>query len=271
MTSNNINQINRKEVRYIHDTKTHNPSAAQEVVPTIMKWFKPISVVDVGCGLGDWIAVFKQNGVKEILGIDGEYVDISKLMISQDDFLAFNIEEVLRLDKRFDLAVCLEVVEHLPLKSANNIVETLTNLSDVILFSAAIPDQGGQNHLNEQWIGYWEEKFNAHGYHFYDELRALFWDNKKINICYRQNMILAIKESVDHDFEKNKPILNIVHPEYFTRKSKRIYKLEKKVAWLEEFYRANQELESSIIWKIFKKTTSVKNKLLQKINFKKQL
>ena len=61
------------------------------------------------------------------------------------------------------------------------------------MFSAAIPYQGGQNHINEQEPNYWIEKFENEGFKLFDILRPLFWDNTEVDSWYRQNMLLFTK------------------------------------------------------------------------------
>ncbi|MFC1840654.1 hypothetical protein ACFL1N_13820 [Thermodesulfobacteriota bacterium] len=138
------------------------------------------------------------------------------------------MESEFQVDRRFDLAVCLEVVEHLKESSADCIVKNLTSLSDIIVFSASIPGQkGGQYHVNEQWPDYWIEKFKKYGYSFHDVFRPILWDNKKISRWYKQNMFLVLKngkENIAKDFEKyvEKRIFNYVHPEYYNLRVREI-------------------------------------------------
>ena len=89
----------------------------------------------------------------------------------------------------------LEVGEHLSPARADSFVEDLTRLSDVILFSAAIPAQGGTNHVNEQWQSYWAEKFSRRGYVTVDCIRPKIWANSAADICYRQNILLYVKST----------------------------------------------------------------------------
>jgi hypothetical protein len=56
--------------------------------------------------------------------------------------------------------LCLEVAEHLPADSAPTLIDSLVSLGPVILFSAAIPFQGGTHHVNEQWPEYWARHFS---------------------------------------------------------------------------------------------------------------
>lgn len=183
----------KDNVRYIHEETVHNFKAAREVVPFLLKVLDSRSVVDVGCGIGTWLKVFAENGVQDILGIDGNYVDKNLLKIDKSNFVEYDLEKLFKTDRKFDLAISLEVAEHISFESADVFVKTMCNLSDTILFSAAIPNQGGQNHINEQEPNYWIEKFESQGYQLFDMVRPVFWDNENVDSWYRQNMFLFTK------------------------------------------------------------------------------
>jgi hypothetical protein len=100
------------------------------------------------------------------------------------------------LDRTFDLAVCLEVGEHLPKKSSPRLVDLLTTSAPAVLFSAAIPRQGGTNHINDQWPTYWEKLFAARGFRRLDPIRPQLWRSTNIEWWYRQNIYLYLRESV---------------------------------------------------------------------------
>lgn len=202
---------------YIHTENIHNTIAAEEFIPILLKQSNPKSVVDVGCGLGTWLKIFKKHGISDILGIDGNYIDKTKLHIDKNNFLLHDLTAPLIYHKRFDLALCLEVAEHLPENKADNLVNTLTDLADTILFSAALPDQGGQNHINEQSFSYWVQKFNNKGYIVKDLFRKQIWDNKKIDWWYRQNMFLVVKSN-----EKQEKINDYHHPIRYCQISKEL-------------------------------------------------
>ena len=142
-----------KDKNYIHDEQAHNLTDPSIIVPVIVNVLNPKSVVDVGCGIGTFLNVFKQNGVNDILGLDGPWVDKNLLAnhISLEDFKEVDLEKGFEIDKKFDLALCLEVLEHIQDHFSSNIVKSLTLASDYIVFSASIPGQMGQNHVNEQW------------------------------------------------------------------------------------------------------------------------
>lgn len=202
--------------KYKHTTEQHTMDAPREIVPVIMDLIKPKSVVDVGCGIGTYTRVFKEKGAN-VLAIDGAWCDKKLLFenIEKDEFIERELEETIELERKFDLVFSLEVAEHLSPERGEGFVRDLANLGDVIIFSAAIPKQGGQNHLNEQWPTYWEEKFNKIGYQMHDVLRPIFWDNDNIFWWYRQNIFLVTKENAElpflKDLERNS-IRNIIHP-----------------------------------------------------------
>jgi SAM-dependent methyltransferase len=199
---------------YVHEESIHNLMAPREVVPLIMELFHPQSVLDVGCGIGTWLKVFEESGISDSIGVDGHYVDRNLLKIVSSKFIPQDLKKEWSLNRKFDLVISLEVAEHLPEECADHFVKTLTDHGDTIIFSAAIPLQGGQNHLNEQWPEYWQAKFIKYGYHFHDALRPLLWTNAKVDWWYKQNVFLVTKHK-----PKSLPFnsLSIVHPELFLR------------------------------------------------------
>ena len=194
-------------------------NSAKHVLPLVKEWIQPNSVVDVGCGTGAWLLVWQELGIEDYLGIDGQYVERQRLLIPPETFLAKNLVEPFRLSRKYDLAMSLEVAEHLPPESADGFIESLICLSDAILFSAAIPFQGGTGHLNEQWKGYWVERFQQRGYIAIDCLRPRIWDNYSVEPWYSQNALLFIKSDCLQDYPQlpsgskdSTPPLDIVHP-----------------------------------------------------------
>lgn len=221
---------------YIHDEITHNSRAAGAVLPMFFQHYKPASVLDVGCGLGNWLEVCKQLGVPEVKGIDGDYVNKNLLRIHESEFQSVNLNEVVDLKKRYDLAICLEVAEHLLPESSGKIIDSLINHSDVILFSAAIPGQGGQYHINEQWPSYWQKLFDQRGYEMLDYFRPQIWNNENIEYWYRQNLFLVVKKGHEISRIGSNNILSLVHPELFEKvisaKNEKILQLRRDLARL---------------------------------------
>lgn len=191
-------------------------NAPREVVPLVMNIVKPSSILDVGCGTGTWLKAFEEVGVSDYVGVDGKYVQLDALQIPNDKFFPVDLRETWSLNRKFDLAISLEVAEHLPEPIADSFVATLVSHTDTILFSAAVPGQGGQHHVNEQWPLYWQEKFLMHGFYFHDVIRPLIWDNEKVEWWYRQNIFLLKKEKpASLPFQS----LALVHPQLLELKN----------------------------------------------------
>lgn len=184
----------------------------------------PESVVDFGCGIGGWLAAAKHLGVKEILGIDGAYVPKDLLRIGAQEFLTIdlaNLDHKWVPRKKFDLAISLEVAEHLPLSAANQHVGTLCRTADVVVFSAAIPFQGGYGHINENWPEFWADIFKRNGYNVYDIVRPLIWNDANICWWYRQNILIFANAVGNRALQKHTPSnseqLSIIHPELYLK------------------------------------------------------
>lgn len=199
-------------------------NSAREVVPLFLSYFKPNSVLDVGCGLGTWLKVFEENKC-DIFGIDGDYVKKEDLIIDKDKFKDCDLNLEFDLDLKFDLVTSLEVAEHLLPANAKIFVDSLCRHGDIILFSAAVPGQEGTLHYNEQYNRYWIDLFSHNNYVCIDFLRHEIWNNEKISWWYRQNILIFIKnEEIDnliYEFipkEKSKNINTYIHPELFAYK-----------------------------------------------------
>jgi SAM-dependent methyltransferase len=168
-------------------------SSARAVIPLILQWVRPRSVVDVGCGQGTWLSVFREHGANDVCGVDGSYVDCARLEISSSDFVPHDLTQPLHLQKQYDLAASLEVAEHLPAECSQPFVDSLVRLAPVVLFSAAAPYQGGAQHVNEQWPEYWAERFAAHNYLPVDCLRRSLWNLPDVEWWYAQNLFLYVR------------------------------------------------------------------------------
>ena len=145
------------------------------------------SVVDIGCGAGTWIlaakSIIELSGEKpDLLGIDGEYGQ-SIVDLSTAHFMFLDLENRVHLPQKFDLAICLEVAEHLSRDRASTLVEDLCAASDTVFFSAAIPGQGGANHINEQWQDYWHSLFSEQGFFAVDFFKQKFWNDTTFSQC----------------------------------------------------------------------------------------
>ena len=164
--------------------------SARIVVPILLQLIEPKSVIDIGCGRGAWLNVFGEHGIKTLRGLDGNYINRSKLLIDSSCFDIVDLTKPFEIDRQYDLAICLEVVEHLPAKAGQSLVATLTRTAPFVLFSAAVPGQGGIGHINEQWPFYWNAVFSEHGFRRLDPVRRHIWQDNRVEAYYRQNIFL---------------------------------------------------------------------------------
>lgn len=206
------------EIKYTHEVTGHAEKSERPILDFIISLLSPTSVLDVGCGNGSWLTECKKAGISDILGVDG--IDAPKSGITSTEFLLHDLRTDLDLPRKFDLALCLEVGEHLPAESADNLVSMLTKNANVVLFSAAIPGQGGQYHINEQWPEYWHSRFKACDFVAFDILRDHFWDNEDVLWWYKQNIVLYVKLSHINRmrFKSTDTIRALVHPDLFRKK-----------------------------------------------------
>lgn len=154
------------------------------------------SVLDVGCGTGQWLAAFRSCGVEDLVGIDGPWVPRQLLAVPEAHVLVQDLTRPEPPGRRFDLAVCLEVAEHLSAGSAAGLVDLLVEAAPLVLFSAAVPGQGGSGHVNEQWPPYWASRFAERGYVVVDALRPVLWDDERVPPYMRQNLLVYARPEV---------------------------------------------------------------------------
>lgn len=207
---------------------TAGPSA-RVIAPLVKDWISADSVVDVGCGDGSWLLAFQSAGVEQIFGIDGDWIKETDLKIPAANFQRMDLSRSIALPKTFDLALSLEVAEHLPSSRAAMFVADLVKLAPVVMFSAAIPLQEGPNHLNEQWQSYWAALFANHDYTPVDLIRVKIWNEPNVTWWYKQNTILYINNTKIQEYpylKKAQEFLgettrDLIHPEKYRALAKR--------------------------------------------------
>ncbi len=180
-------------IDYDHAANLHLEAGPRIVMNVLQAQLKPRSILDVGCGTGTWLKAADELGISDTLGIDGVAIAPDRLLFSASKFRQVDLTGSWSLDRRFDLALCLEVAEHLDESVASRLVKSLTQHADRIVFSAACPFQPGQHHVNGQWPAYWQRLFNREGYSCDGSIRYQLWDNASVDPWYRQNMFIAEK------------------------------------------------------------------------------
>jgi SAM-dependent methyltransferase len=203
--------------------------SAQVVLPLVFDLLQPCSVVDVGCGAGTWLAVCRELGAQRILGVDGDWVTSQTLQIPAESFHAADLREPLRLDGAYDLVISVEAAEHLPGARAAGFVADLVRLGKAVLFSAAIPRQGGDRHINEQWQDYWADLFAAQGHAAVDCVRPVVWNDRRVAYWYAQNLLLYVAADLLESnprlrqaHERTNPAqLSVVHPQLYSIRARR--------------------------------------------------
>jgi SAM-dependent methyltransferase len=168
--------------------------SARHVVPVVLDATGARSIADFGCGLGAWLSVWREAGL-EVQGVDGPYVDMAKLLIDPDKFIPADLAMPIDLGRRFDLVQSLETAEHLPESAAVDFVASLVRHADRVLFSAAVPGQGGEHHIHERPLDYWRALFRGHGYVAVDIVRPAMRGMTDVQIWYRCNTILYVHQN----------------------------------------------------------------------------
>jgi SAM-dependent methyltransferase len=169
--------------------------SAQQIIAILRHHLAVSSVLDVGCGRGVWIGEWRRNGVLDAIGVDGDYVNPDRLIIPKENFVVCNLSQKFSLGRRFDVVQSLEVAEHIPGASADCFIDSLVDHGPVILFSAAVPGQGGEFHVNEQPYEYWRRKFDDRHFDIFDFLRPSIVGDRAIEPWYRYNTFLFVQQS----------------------------------------------------------------------------
>lgn len=183
--------------------------SAQEIVPLLVSLYNPKSVVDVGCGTGSFANEFLNMGIAEVIGYEGKWMEAVATLLPKDRYIFQDLTEPVTPSRTYDLCVCLEVAEHIDAVDAPVLIELLTTLSTRIVFSAAIPNQGGNHHVNEQWPLYWSKLFLEKGFYLERDPRLELWNNDNIAACYRQNLLIFSS----HVGNSGSHPLALVHPD----------------------------------------------------------
>jgi SAM-dependent methyltransferase len=193
--------------------------SAKLVLAPIFDVFQPESILDVGCGEGAWLDEAEKLGAKKLWGVDGAWIDHGKIANPLIHFIPVDFENAMpQLKDRFDLTISVEVAEHISAEMASAFVSFLCSTSNIVLFSAAVVNQGGTGHKNEQNPSYWVKVFEEYGYKCIDCMRGQLWADSRVSWWYRQNMLLFVNHvcesgKIDQLRDMVSHPLDMIHPE----------------------------------------------------------
>lgn len=181
---------------YYYDMHVEEPAvrSAATIANSILKNFEVKSVIDVGCGTGALLEALRDRDCK-VFGLEYSEAALNYCRARQLDIAKFDLERDVFTDHRtFDVAVSMEVAEHLPEIVSDRYVDLLTRLSRVIIFTAASPGQGGADHVNEQPPSYWITKFQRCGFKHTEGLSQRWSETWKaagdVERWYHQNLMI---------------------------------------------------------------------------------
>lgn len=199
-----------------YSSVTKRAQASSEIVAEILQdVLKPRSIIDVGSGEGAWINTMSHRfpSALDLTAIDlqphrSEYFEQLSSSKLNFEFILRDFEKDHTLpNQNYDLAICLEVLEHLQTQTAEQLAAEFAKNCSVLIFSAAVKGQGGTGHINENSLDYWIRLFQQNDFIALDILRPKLARNKQVPDYYKQNMILlwhpenCIKNNTVFDLE----------------------------------------------------------------------
>lgn len=200
--------------------------SANIILSRLSKLWNIESCVEVGCGQGHWSDAALKLGCKKIHAMDGPWNDPDNLIIDKQFYESKAIDRSFVIEGQYDLAICLEVAEHVDSKYCMDLVNQLTRSAKLILFGASIPHQGGFGHINEQWQGWWAEKFLNASFVAFDIIRPAIWTDDRVHYWYKQNAILYVHKDIAdqidihqagfcNNWSNGELVYDLVHPEKY--------------------------------------------------------
>jgi len=226
LVKSEIPMNNQYTNKFYQQRRKQTLASAQIILKKLFTTFSPKLIIDFGCATGIWLAECKRLGATKTYGVDGDWVDRDLLEIDSSEFKNHDFGQLkYNSEYKYELAMCIEVAEHLSEEMGSMLIDSLTETSDVILFSAAVCGQGGTGHINEQAQYYWAQEFSKRDYVCLDLLRPEIWENETVNVIYKQNMLVYVRQSVCDRLSLESKIisqpfeLNRIHPDLFLKRS----------------------------------------------------
>ncbi len=186
------------DANFYRERESGARSSAAVIAQSIVSDLRPSSVLDVGCGSGELLEELELQGVRA-MGLERSEAVLGCAETKELNILKFDLtKDEFEYDGGFDLVVSLEVAEHLAEKYADRFLDLLTKFGADVVFSAAVPGQGGTDHLNEQPHEYWIDKFQKRGFEHDNEISKRWkerWkeSNQVKNYYYNNIMVFRSK------------------------------------------------------------------------------
>ena len=201
---------------YAH-SRAGSARSAAVVAPVVQDLVQARSILDVGGGEGWWASAFSRLGATSVSIENGPLPPSAPGVTCVEHDLRRPIGREVGAP---DLVLCLEVAEHLEPAVGSRLEGELCSLAPAVLFSAAVPGQGGVGHVNEQWPAYWVERFESHGFRCSGALRWRFWLDDRVESWYRQHLLFATSEPDRYPTLFETPLAEpwpVVHPATLSR------------------------------------------------------
>lgn len=171
---------------------------ANQFAETVLSRYNPESVLELGCGTGTLLYPYLEQGI-HVHGVDLSETAQKESALPESQFEIHDLTEPYTPRQEYDLVLCVEVLEHIPQKAADTIVESICTAGDTAIVTAAPPGQGGTHHVNEQPYEYWIEKFEQRGMRYNEqqaeqirnelELSESEWIQKNVLVFESQNPV----------------------------------------------------------------------------------
>jgi len=195
-------------------------ASAYKILKYLTTFITIESIIDFGCGVGTWCSAAQNLSINNIMGVDQNLYDSSYMLIPNKNYLQRDLQKSVSLDMKMDLVISVEVGEHIESRYSHVFINTLCQHGDIILFSAALPYQGGTGHINEKPCSYWRDIFSDLDYIAIDCIRGVFWEDDDVEVWYKNNTILYVRDGLQFDIlnkiSSSYPI-DIIHPDMLQR------------------------------------------------------
>jgi len=196
--------------------------SANIILKYLFSFYKPNSIIDIGCGSGEWLTVAKSYGIKYLVGSDINNAYQESLVKQNIQFVQLDFSKsYMNFEGKFGMCFCLYVIEYLPQARTSIFIKTLCNASDIIVFSTAYKMEN--NHAKP--LSYWAKLFSEQGFECFDIIRPYIWDNEQLDWSYRQGILVFINKTSPILNNSNlkriqKPVIDIIHPDFCEKRAK---------------------------------------------------